>query len=460
LNLALLKDSNPDKEFVFVGDENYHEDQKVKYGSGIINIPVEFDITTFKPASTSAAASAGTTSEAAFKHFNTVMDNLRENTCINFFRVTEESHLEKLKNADRQYIKLARALPTERGCDEIIGKKPIKGKADIPTLQPFSEPCLKGNNKTKLPTGIAHYFMHHLGFDNEHQRHDADTFVKHPEDLDLPMINSRPAHNTKFDEGNNASSLTGEYDIKSVMQWSQKWTKSQKGVTPPSHMRAGEVSLFSTKDFAKINNLYGCGSKSLEEKTDCDELITQSTKERAIDYNGRVKKCLEKKSAKANIYFQQPEFRKISSTTISAYKIKATVIYKTIIKKKNRRLAKVWSSNMEIASGDAALYTNRSGGICGGARINIESNENSFICSIQGNESEQSKLIVSKCGEPMKVQYEVIGDYVNENAITSVLKIEGVDYVTCDTDVIGLVGKDSSSGSIFKLFTLVTIFLI
>jgi len=71
--------------------------------------------------------------------------------------------------------------------------------------------------------------------------------------------------------------LTGKYDIKSIMHWSDIFIQDNNK-SSIVHMRQGLDTIFSTEDISKINNLYGCVQSSGNEDTlaKCEYIVQNS----------------------------------------------------------------------------------------------------------------------------------------------------------------------------------------
>lgn len=108
--------------------------------------------------------------------------------------------------------------------------------------------------------GIAHEFMHSMGFIHQHQVPDRDTYIEVIEDnirpIDLPSI-------VRVFTRSEVKDLKVGYDYRSVLHYAaDQGAKVGKNMTIRARMsggeRMGQREEISEKDFAKINKLYDC----------------------------------------------------------------------------------------------------------------------------------------------------------------------------------------------------------
>jgi hypothetical protein len=209
-------------------------------------------------------------------------DAFWKRTCVHFVpQVFEES------NKKEQFV---RFIYEEPGCDEIIGMKDIG--YERPQMQGMHVDCLQENT----PQFTSHYLMHILGFDNEHQRPDAEDFItvksnksitidrsKKDEDgktiidgLMPPQRFGREGHNHLLEKNDSVSFQNGPFDPHSLMMWGIKYVgdiKDKDGnIIENAHMASNISQVFldpedddddddediQNHDVSKINKYYEC----------------------------------------------------------------------------------------------------------------------------------------------------------------------------------------------------------
>merc|ERR1712078_31009 len=180
------------------------------------------------------------------------IDLLHEKTCVRFNKISNDE-ANKLKESKKDtYISFVKS--EEYGCSENIGQVEVGEQK-----QKMANACLVKDGEQNVSMQL-HYFMHILGFDNEHIRNDLSKHFKNVGEHYLakkaPKYRNRRGHNFPLKLLNNKemkslNEETGPYDPTSVMHWttdpSRGYLESITDKRIP-HMRLGEKDPLSEGD--------------------------------------------------------------------------------------------------------------------------------------------------------------------------------------------------------------------
>ncbi|XP_049808643.1 hatching enzyme 1.2-like isoform X1 [Schistocerca nitens] len=142
-----------------------------------------------------------------------------------------------------------------KGCWSFVGKH---GGAQIISLQP---PDSKGPNCLGQEGRSIHELLHALGLFHEQSRADRDQFVEIVKENIIPEFlnnfNKQSLENTTY---------SFEYDYDSIMHYGAYFFSKEKGkptiVAKNRGVKLGQRRAMSKTDCLKINDLYGCLTKS------------------------------------------------------------------------------------------------------------------------------------------------------------------------------------------------------
>nr|CAD7195338.1 unnamed protein product [Timema douglasi] len=142
-----------------------------------------------------------------------------------------------------------------RGCWSAVGKT---GGQQLVSLQP---PEGRKPNCLGKEGRVIHELLHALGIFHEQSRADRDDFVNVHEE------NIRPGFKKNFDKQSlENATYNFEYDYNSIMHYGKYFFSKNKGqptITPKyGNVKLGQRKALSKTDCLKVNDLYGCFSKS------------------------------------------------------------------------------------------------------------------------------------------------------------------------------------------------------
>ncbi|PSN43912.1 Zinc metalloproteinase nas-4 [Blattella germanica] len=142
-----------------------------------------------------------------------------------------------------------------KGCWSYVGRY---GGPQVVSLQP---PDAKGPNCLGGEGRAIHELMHALGIFHEQSRADRDEFV------DVKLENIIPEYRSNFRKQSlENTSYAFEYDYDSIMHYGKYFFSKEKGLPTmlpkKRDVRLGQRRAMSKTDCLKINELYGCLSKS------------------------------------------------------------------------------------------------------------------------------------------------------------------------------------------------------
>nr|CAD7453280.1 unnamed protein product [Timema tahoe] len=143
-----------------------------------------------------------------------------------------------------------------KGCWSLVGRF---GGPQILSLQP---PDSNGPNCLGDEGRPTHEILHALGIFHEQSRADRDNYVK------VHYDNIISEFKVNFDkESLENTTYNFEYDYDSVMHYGPNYFSKEKGLPTitPKHrgVKLGQRKAMSKTDCLKINDLYGCLSKSI-----------------------------------------------------------------------------------------------------------------------------------------------------------------------------------------------------